>query len=163
MPSESELNQRIVGAYHAVMRDGTVAALGREAIKDVRSTFMEVFFGKGERGSEPGTPLNPLYYDLVQARNSHAGPHGQPMQKGASMSSGESLPTPSEIIANPQAYLPETGNSNDNAMAMSAAEDLSHGNSGSLPTPSEIIANPQAYLPEQEHGHEHQHGHGHGH
>ena len=40
-------------AYHAVMRDGSVPAIGREAIKDVRSTIMEFFFGKGEKSAEP--------------------------------------------------------------------------------------------------------------
>jgi hypothetical protein len=36
-----------------------LASLGREAIKDVRATMNEVFFGQGEHASEPGTPLNP--------------------------------------------------------------------------------------------------------
>jgi hypothetical protein len=36
-----------------------LAAMTREAIKDVRQTVNEVFFGKGEHAPEPGTPLNP--------------------------------------------------------------------------------------------------------
>jgi hypothetical protein len=36
-----------------------LASLGREAVKDVRGTMNEVFFGHGEHASEPGTPLNP--------------------------------------------------------------------------------------------------------
>jgi hypothetical protein len=36
-----------------------VASLWREAVKDVRGTMNEVFFGQGEHASEPGTPLNP--------------------------------------------------------------------------------------------------------
>ena len=58
-------------AYNAAMRDGSIPAIGREAVKDVRNTIHEVFFGRGERGAEPGTPLNPLFHDIVQARQEH--------------------------------------------------------------------------------------------
>lgn len=34
-------------------------AIVREAIKDVRSTIHEIFFGQRESFGEPGTPLNP--------------------------------------------------------------------------------------------------------
>jgi hypothetical protein len=34
-------------------------AMGREAIKDIRGTVHETFFGKPEHASELGTPLNP--------------------------------------------------------------------------------------------------------
>jgi hypothetical protein len=34
-------------------------AMGREAIKDIRGTVHESFFGKPEHASELGTPLNP--------------------------------------------------------------------------------------------------------
>ena len=34
-------------------------AIAREADKDVRGTVHEIFFGKPEGPSEPGTPLNP--------------------------------------------------------------------------------------------------------
>jgi hypothetical protein len=34
-------------------------AMGREAIKDIRGTIHESFFGKTEHASEMGTPLNP--------------------------------------------------------------------------------------------------------
>jgi hypothetical protein len=37
----------------------SVAAICREAIKDVRSTFMESYFGKPEHPGELGTPFNP--------------------------------------------------------------------------------------------------------
>lgn len=36
-----------------------IKAIVREAIKDVRQTVNEVFFGKGEHAPEPGAPLNP--------------------------------------------------------------------------------------------------------
>jgi len=82
MAAESEIQAyfdkigALAGAgYNAAMRDGSIPAIGREAIKDVRNTMNEFFFGRGERGSEPGTPLNPLFHDIVQARKSHeAGP-----------------------------------------------------------------------------------------
>lgn len=38
---------------------GEFAAIGREAVKDIRGTMMQVFFGQPEHQSEPGTPLNP--------------------------------------------------------------------------------------------------------
>ena len=34
-------------------------AMGREAVKDIRGTIHESFFGKPEHASELGTPLNP--------------------------------------------------------------------------------------------------------
>jgi hypothetical protein len=34
-------------------------AMGREAIKDIRGTIHESFFGKPEHAPEMGTPLNP--------------------------------------------------------------------------------------------------------
>ena len=34
-------------------------AMGREALKDARTTVNEVFLGSPELGGEPGTPLNP--------------------------------------------------------------------------------------------------------
>ncbi len=34
-------------------------AMGREAIKDIRGTLHETYFGKPEHMSEMGTPLNP--------------------------------------------------------------------------------------------------------
>jgi hypothetical protein len=58
-------------AYNAAMRDGSIPGIAREAVKDVRNTLNEVFFGHGERGGEPGAPLNPLFHDIVQARKSH--------------------------------------------------------------------------------------------
>lgn len=34
-------------------------AMGREAVKDVRATLHETYFGQSEHMSEMGTPLNP--------------------------------------------------------------------------------------------------------
>jgi hypothetical protein len=41
-----------------------LAAIGREAIKDVRATLMESYFGKPEHASEPGTPLSPTMQEV---------------------------------------------------------------------------------------------------
>jgi hypothetical protein len=78
MAAENEIQEffekvgELAGAgYNAAMRDGSIPAIGREAVKDVRNTIHEFFFGRGERGGEPGTPLNPLFHDIVQARESH--------------------------------------------------------------------------------------------
>ncbi|MDZ4858030.1 MAG: hypothetical protein SGI88_03535 [Candidatus Hydrogenedentes bacterium] len=43
-----------------------VKAMAREAVKDVRNTIHEVFFGKGEGMSEQGTPLNPTPQIVTQ-------------------------------------------------------------------------------------------------
>jgi hypothetical protein len=48
--------------YNATMRDGSIPAISREAIKDVRNTFNEVFFGRGERGSEPNCSFEVLSF-----------------------------------------------------------------------------------------------------
>ena len=41
-----------------------LAAMGREAIKDLRGTLMESYFGKPEHPSEPGTPLSPTMQEV---------------------------------------------------------------------------------------------------
>ena len=38
---------------------GEAKAIVREAIKDIRGTIHQVFFGQSEHQPEPGTPLNP--------------------------------------------------------------------------------------------------------
>jgi len=45
-----------------------LAAMGREAIKDCRATLMEVYAGKAEHPSEPGTPLSPTMQELSADR-----------------------------------------------------------------------------------------------
>jgi hypothetical protein len=45
-----------------------LAAMGREAIKDVRATLMETYFGKPEHASEPGTPLSPTMQEVSADR-----------------------------------------------------------------------------------------------
>lgn len=50
-----------VRANHAQMPSlrGQLAAMFREALKDIRGTINQVFFGQSEHPAEPGTPLNP--------------------------------------------------------------------------------------------------------
>jgi hypothetical protein len=45
-----------------------LSAMGREAIKDVRGTLMESYFGKPEHASEPGTPLSPTMQEVSADR-----------------------------------------------------------------------------------------------
>jgi hypothetical protein len=45
-----------------------LAAMGREAIKDVRGTLMETYFGKPEHAPEPGTPLSPTMQEVSAER-----------------------------------------------------------------------------------------------
>src|SRR5713101_5694525 len=45
-----------------------VKAMGREAIKDVRNTIHETFFGKPEHMAEPGAPLNPTPQETTMDR-----------------------------------------------------------------------------------------------
>ncbi len=72
-----------------------LAAMGREAIKDVRGTLMESYFGKPEHASEPGTPLSPTmqevsadrglvgqYQAMLDAYASRGSVHGQQRDRG---------------------------------------------------------------------------------
>lgn len=72
MASDVEFEERFFARAEAVlaslMVDGSVAAISRELVKDVRQTFEEVFFGHHEHHGELGAPLNPLYSDLAEAR-----------------------------------------------------------------------------------------------
>ena len=74
--------EKPVGVVAAVvnffMRDGTLAALGREAVKDVQDTFHEVAFGQGDHSREPGGPLTPLFSDIAAAGCLYPG-HAPPL------------------------------------------------------------------------------------
>lgn len=61
-------------ATAAVMKDGTIKASAREAVKDVRSTIMDAFFGQKEGLGEPGAPLNPTQGEIAEERNSLPSP-----------------------------------------------------------------------------------------
>jgi hypothetical protein len=72
-----------------------LAAMGREATKDVRATLMESYSGKPEHASEPGTPLNPTmqelsvnrgvvgqYQAMLDSYASRGNVHGSEQEKG---------------------------------------------------------------------------------
>jgi len=50
-----QIGQNLASMY----RPGEFTAIGREALKDIQSTYHEVMFGKPGHVPEPGTPLNP--------------------------------------------------------------------------------------------------------
>jgi hypothetical protein len=82
--------EKPVGMVQAVvnffMKDGTIAAIGREAIKDIGDTFLETAYGQSGHGHEPGGPLTPLYMDIANARDQY-------QQENTAMSQ----PSPSQI------------------------------------------------------------------
>jgi hypothetical protein len=59
--------------------DAELFAIFREAVKDVRQTLMESYFGHGEHAPEAGTPLNPtqiMITDEVRGLNGGYTHHG---------------------------------------------------------------------------------------
>jgi hypothetical protein len=68
MSAATYLIATVAAVWNTVTRDGTIEAIGREAIKDIRSTTQEVFFGQGELWSEPGTPLSPTQGEIAADR-----------------------------------------------------------------------------------------------
>src|SRR4051812_32583013 len=98
----SNAGRMVDAAVNFFLGSGVAAAYAREAIKDIHNTYMEVFFGRGDRGSEPGTPLTPLFHDIVEARKSYGSLHDGGPQAEVSMSK----PSITEsILNNPQQYL----------------------------------------------------------
>ena len=172
MATENELNEHyqhamdtMARAYHAVTRDGSVPAVAREAIKDVRNTIHEVFFGKSERGGEPGAPLNPLFHDIIEARNAHGEELG-PSGLGQGPTPGPLL-TPGDIAegrgqgAGHSVYGPEHGvygpehGVHGPASAMQASAG---GPAGQLPTPGQIANNDGLDSRQAQHGNVHGQG-----
>jgi hypothetical protein len=107
MATESDLNAYLdhaakvaASVYHASTRDGSIPAIGREAVADIRNSMHEMFFGKSERGGQPGTPLNPLFHDIVEARKSHGDVHGAGPQ--VSEPANAPLPSAGEIAHQPE-------------------------------------------------------------
>lgn len=43
----------------------SITDIAREAVKDVRNTNHELWFGQPERSGEPGAPLNPLHSEIA--------------------------------------------------------------------------------------------------
>jgi len=70
-----EMRQNNVAQRPKLM--GQLGAMWREALKDVRNTMNEVFFGKSEHMGEMGTPLNPTPH-MVTKELGKAGPVDSP-------------------------------------------------------------------------------------
>jgi hypothetical protein len=73
----SENNRSAVEAFKDWVRENharqpsvgaELRAMGREAMKDVRSTMHEVFFGQREGFGEPGAPLNSTMAEISKDR-----------------------------------------------------------------------------------------------
>lgn len=60
------IDQRNEWAAQQPSLTAELKAMGREAVKDIRSTVNEVFLGSPELGGEPGTPLNPTPQQVTQ-------------------------------------------------------------------------------------------------
>lgn len=110
----------IESVVRSVLRDGSIAALGREAMKDIQATYHDVAFGQPEHAREPGAPLSPLASDIEEARDQHA--HGRPSPsqiirdaKGSASVHGEredvkgQASSPSEIAKGCDAHPPGGG------------------------------------------------------
>jgi hypothetical protein len=178
MAAESELNNYIGRAYHAFMRDGSVKAVFREAVKDIRNTLMEFFFGKGERGGEPGAPGTPLFHDLIEARKQHSlhqssgskslNQKVSSNQKGSSTmaSNAQQTSITGSILENPPAHLEPQQQSGQeqqqgNVMGQESGSAPAANQEGSIT--AAILDNPKQFLaPEQQQSQEHERQQEHG-
>jgi hypothetical protein len=142
-------------AYHWVMASGFLAATTREAIKDVRNMFMQVFFGQGERGGEPGTLGNPLFHTLVETNKFHAsflyGPGQAQAKEMSAMASNPNQPSvTAAILENPQSFLAnEKQNGQDMQQqnnAMGQESGSVHGVGQDQSVTAAILDNPQSFL-----------------
>lgn len=141
---------------HTATTNSTFTGLIREAIKDGRNAIMEFFFGKGERGGEPGTPLNPLFHDIVAARESYGAAH-------------EAAPSiTASILANPQGFL-ASPQGPEHAPAQGQDQGHQPGIGPGRSITETILSNPQSFLPpepqqqnDQEHQNQQQYDHGRG-
>lgn len=88
---QSQFFDRAKAVFAAIMRDGTVAAVCREGIKDVRGTLHETYFGRGEHAGEPGAPLNPTQGEIAAARKE------DPQLYGPKQEANQATPSPSDI------------------------------------------------------------------
>ena len=85
----------VAGAVNAVMRDGSIMATLREGIKDIQNKYFDIVFGHNDHSREPGTPLTPLFSDVVKEREQFM---TAPVAK-------RSLPSPSEIVKQSKAAV----------------------------------------------------------
>ena len=93
MAGEPQKQESLIGAaWRAVMKDGTIAALGREGIKDIQNAFYDAAFGHSDHSREPGSPLTPLFSDIKEARAQYASPEKSP-RPSPSQIAGTAKPT----------------------------------------------------------------------
>jgi hypothetical protein len=60
-----------------------IRAITREAMKDIRQTLHESYFGHGEHAPEPGSPFNPTIIEVNKERHEDIKP--LPMQQGSEL------------------------------------------------------------------------------
>lgn len=126
MAEQSDFQEKVTkspaptpNAPAAVTRDGTMAAMGREALKDLRQAFMHVFFDCPEGAAELGTPLNPLPSEIRNSNRADQHPYGHQLPATAAHISP--APTAGDIAhdrdTRPQGsvYGPETSRSSPTA------------------------------------------------
>lgn len=84
--------------FQSVREDRTLPAIAREALKDVRSTVHEVFFGRGENAGELGAPFNPLASEIANDNTPQHGVHGTTPTQDAILgrSGGQTDPSPAD-------------------------------------------------------------------
>jgi hypothetical protein len=142
------------------MTPGAMARLGLAELREA--------FSLGGNIAQP-TPYG-MYGNVTPGEVGDAradDPNVRRMDEEPHMKDKHNQPTPSQVIDNSKAVLPDRqGQQQGNAMGQDKGSV--HGDSGRTPTPSQVIDNPQAYLTpeqkqhgqEQQHGHEHEHGRG---
>ena len=92
---ERMLDKRAEWAAQQPALGAEINAMTREAVKDVRNSIHQVFFGKGEGMGEPGAPLNPTMQEVTADRDTdgkftalldqyvaRGSVHGQEQEKG---------------------------------------------------------------------------------
>lgn len=127
--------------------EDTLAAWMRLGLAELRQAAS--FGGNVEQPTPYGMYGNPTPGQVAGQTD-----YRQPMEASAMTDARPDLPSPSQVIDNPQAYQAEPGRTPDHAME--------RGNADALPSPSQVIDNPAAYQPEQTPGQERHHEHGRG-
>jgi len=65
---EQALDKRAEWAAQQPSLGAEISAMTREAVKDVRNSIHQAFFGKGEGMGEPGAPMNPTPQEVTTER-----------------------------------------------------------------------------------------------
>ena len=92
---------------------GTGPSIGREAVKDVRDTVHQVFFGQSEGIGEPGAPLNPLPSEVAEERKeAGATLYGKDSVHGGKAIDPKRLPSPGDVAREKKLYSATTDRGN---------------------------------------------------